>query len=116
MAWVLDLDGVVWRGSDPIAGAADAVARVRAAGHRVWFVTNNALPLRGEVAAKLLAHGMDPADDVVTSPMAAASLVQPGERVLVCAGAGVTEAVEARGAEAVDASARAAGTIDAVIV
>ena len=115
MAWVLDLDGVVWRGSDPIAGAADAVARVRAAGERVWFVTNNALPRRSEVVAKLIAHGMDPGDDVVTSPMAAASLVRHGERVLVCGGAGVTEAVEARGAEAVDASTAATG-IDAVIV
>jgi HAD superfamily hydrolase (TIGR01450 family) len=115
MAWVLDLDGVVWRGSEPIPGAADAVARVRAAGERVWFVTNNALPRRHDVAAKLVAHGIDPHDDVVTSPMAAASLVTPGERVLVCGGAGVTEAVEERGAEAVDAGTAASG-IDAVIV
>ncbi len=41
MAWVLDLDGVVWLADQPIAGAAGAVARLRAAGHRVLFVTNN---------------------------------------------------------------------------
>jgi HAD superfamily hydrolase (TIGR01450 family) len=115
MAWVLDLDGVVWRGEDPIPGASGAVAQLRAAGHRVWFVTNNGLPRRGDVVAKLRAHGIDADDDVVTSPMAAASLVKPGERVLVCGGAGVTEAVEERGAEAIDASATA-GAVDAVIV
>jgi HAD superfamily hydrolase (TIGR01450 family) len=115
MAWVLDLDGVVWRGDDPIPGAAAAVARLRAAGERVWFVTNNGRPKRDEVVAKLAAHGIDAAHDVVTSPMAAASLIEPGERVLVCGGPGVTEAVASRGAEAIDASA-AAGDIDAVIV
>ena len=32
---VLDLDGVVWLADRPIPGAADAVARLRAGGHRV---------------------------------------------------------------------------------
>jgi 4-nitrophenyl phosphatase len=115
MAWVLDLDGVVWRGDQTIAGAAAAVDELRSAGEQVWFVTNNALPRRVEVIAKLAAHGIDAGENVVTSPMAAASLVEPGERVLVCAGAGVTEAVAARGAEAIDA-AIGDPTVDAVIV
>ncbi len=78
MAWILDLDGVIWRGDQPIAGSAEAVARLRSAGEDVWFVTNNALPRRGEVADKLRVHGIDPGDHVVTSPMAAASLVETG--------------------------------------
>ena len=40
MAWVLDLDGVVWLGSEIIEGAAEAVAALQAAGEDVWFVTN----------------------------------------------------------------------------
>ena len=32
VAWALDLDGVIWLGDQPIAGSADAVARLRAAG------------------------------------------------------------------------------------
>jgi 4-nitrophenyl phosphatase len=115
MAWVLDLDGVVWRGTDPIPGAAAAVSRLRDAGEQVWFVTNNALPRRGDIAAKLADHGIDARDDVVTSPMAAASLVEPGERVLVCGGAGVTEALTDRGAEAIDAD-EATTAVDAVVV
>ena len=116
MAWVLDLDGVVWRGDRPIAGSADAVARLRAEGQRVLFVTNNALPTRGEVESKLERHGIDPDDDVITSPMAAASLVTPGERVLACAGAGVIEALAARGVEVVDADDADPGPVDAVVV
>jgi len=117
MAWILDLDGVIWRGDQPIVGSARAVARLRAAGEQVWFVTNNALPRRTEVAEKLAAHGIDPGDEVVTSPMAAASLVAAGERVLACAGAGVVEALIERGAEVVDAgSATADERFDAVVV
>ncbi|MGZ4729037.1 MAG: HAD-IIA family hydrolase [Acidimicrobiales bacterium] len=108
MAWILDLDGVIWRGDQPVPGSARAVERLRAAGEDVWFVTNNALPRRGDVANKLRDHGIDPGDQVVTSPMAAASLIEPGERVLSCAGAGVVEALTERGAEVVDAGDRRA--------
>ena len=60
MAWALDLDGVVWLGATPIPGAAEAVGRLRAAGERVAFVTNNSFGRRGDVADKLSAHGIDP--------------------------------------------------------
>ena len=102
MAWILDLDGVVWLGEEPIAGAGAAVARLRSAGERIAFVTNNSYVPAAEVAAKLVRHGIDPGDDVVTSAMAAAQLVEPGEKVLVCGGPGVRAEVEARGATVVD--------------
>jgi len=35
MTWVLDLDGVLWLSERPIAGAAEAVVRLRAAGHQL---------------------------------------------------------------------------------
>ena len=53
MAWVFDLDGVIWVGERAIAGAADAVARVRASGEPVAFVTNNSFGRRDDVAARL---------------------------------------------------------------
>jgi HAD superfamily hydrolase (TIGR01450 family) len=116
MAWVLDLDGVVWRGDQPIDGAASAVARLRASGQRVLFVTNNALPTRDEVADKLSRHGIESGDDLITSPMAAASLLQPGQRALVCAGPGVAQALAARGVDTVDADVIDPGPVDAVVV
>ncbi|HEY4398565.1 MAG TPA: hypothetical protein VGO28_12915, partial [Acidimicrobiia bacterium] len=36
-----DLDGVVWRGEEPIPGAATAISALRDAGFRVAFVSNN---------------------------------------------------------------------------
>src|SRR5919106_2293376 len=111
VAWVLDLDGVVWLAERPIDGAADAVGRLRAAGERVIFATNNSWARLADQEAKLEGMGIPAAGDVVTSAMAAATLVEPGERALVCGGPGVVEAVAGRGAEPVRD-----GEADAVIV
>jgi 4-nitrophenyl phosphatase len=102
VGWVIDLDGVVWLGSEPIPGGAEAVARLRAAGHAVLFVTNNSFATVAEQEAKLAALGIEAAGDVVTSALAGASLVEPGQRVLVVGGPGIVEAVEARGAVVTD--------------
>jgi 4-nitrophenyl phosphatase len=75
------------------------------------FVTNNSSQAVSDVEAKLAAQGIPPLDAVVTSAMAASELVEPGERVLVCAGPGVVEALERRGAIPVRE-----GDADAVLV
>ena len=98
-----DLDGVVWLAHRPIAGAAEAIARLRAAGATVLFVTNNSGDTIGRQEAALDQVGVPATGAVLTSAMAAAHLVQPGERVLVVGGAGIFEALAARGAVAVDA-------------
>jgi 4-nitrophenyl phosphatase len=115
-AVVLDLDGVLWLGDEPLPGAADAVARFRAAGLAVGFMTNNSsLPVAGYVD-KLGRLGI-PADpgEVLTSALAAADLLaaelSPGSKVLACSGPGVVEALEARGFEVVDS-----GPAEAVVV
>lgn len=111
VGFALDLDGVVWLGDVPIPGAAEAVARLRSAGEPVVFCTNNSNHPVADVEAKLADHGIPPEGGVVTSAMAAAALVEPGERVLVCAGPGVVEALTVRGAVPVRD-----GEADAVIV
>lgn len=108
---MLDLDGVVWLGEEPIPGAADAVARLRAAGERVLFVTNNSSVRLADQEAKLAAQGVPAEGDVITSAMAAATLVQPGATALVCGGPGVVEALHRRGCVPVRD-----GTADAVVV
>lgn len=113
MRFVLcDLDGVVWLAHEPIAGAASAVEQLRSAGLRVLFVTNNSRPVLAEHEVALADHGIAAVGDVVTSAQAAASLVEPGEAVHLCAGPGVAEAVDERGARVVDPAADA----DVVIV
>jgi HAD superfamily hydrolase (TIGR01450 family) len=111
MGWVFDLDGVIWLGDEPVAGSRDAVAMLLAGGADVLFVTNmSAVPV-AEVEAKLARHGIDGTGRVITSALAAASMVEPGARVLLCAGPGVREALEARGITVVTS-----GPADAVIV
>lgn len=111
MAWILDLDGVVWLAHDPIAGAVEAIARLRAAGQRVCFVTNNSSQPVAEQEAKLAAMGVPAHGDVLTSAMAAALLLQPGQTALVCGGSGVGDALKRRGVTAVRE-----GDADAVVV
>jgi len=49
-----DLDGVVWLAHRAVPGSADAVARLRSAGHRVLFVTNNSASTSEEQVASLI--------------------------------------------------------------
>jgi HAD superfamily hydrolase (TIGR01450 family) len=113
--WALDLDGVVWLGAEPIPGAAEAVARLRAAGHPVVFVTNNSASELAHVEAKLAAQGVPASGAVLTSAGAVATLLAAGERVLVCGGPGLVEAVEGRGAVALVNEGRDPGRVDAVV-
>ena len=111
MGWVFDLDGVIWLGDEPVAGSREAVATLLAGGADVLFVTNmSAVPV-AEVEAKLARQGIDGTGRVVTSALAAASLLEPGSRALLCAGPGVREALEARGITVVTE-----GPADAVVV
>jgi HAD superfamily hydrolase (TIGR01450 family) len=113
--WALDLDGVIWRGDVPIAGAASAVGRLQEAGSRVVFVTNNSSQVVAEVEAKLARHGIRAEGAVRTSAQAAATLLAAGERVLVCGGPGLVEAVGSVGAEAVANDGSDPGPVDAVL-
>ncbi len=66
--YVFDLDGTLYLGESLIPGAADTVARLRADGARVVFLTNNPTRLPEAYAAKLTDLGI-PAErtDVVSS-------------------------------------------------
>jgi glycerol-1-phosphatase len=85
---LLDLDGVLYLGPEPIPFAAHAVGRARAEGMRCVFVTNNSSRRADVVAGHLssLGIGAEP-EDVVTSAHAAvawlAQRLPPGSEVLV---------------------------------
>lgn len=112
-----DLDGVVWLAHRPIPGAVEAIARFRSGGRRVLFVTNNSASVVRAHEDALAAIGVDAVGDVVSSAMAGAFLVEPGERALVTGGPGIVEAVEARGAVAMaNTGAEVDGHVDAVVV
>lgn len=116
--WVLDCDGVVWLAEQAIPGSAAAVSRLRAAGRRVVMLTNNSFPRRSDHLAKLERLGMATApEDLLSSAMAAASLLEKGERALVVGGPGLLEALEAREVTVIrPQDAAVADGIDAVVV
>ena len=118
--FVVDLDGVMWLGGAAVPGAAAGVNRLAAAGCDVVFVTNMSRLTVAEQQARLADCGVGGPISVVTSAVAAASLLAPGDRVLVCGGEGIVEAVEEAGAVALRNSAGAVtGTepvVDAVVV
>ena len=101
-AGLLDLDGVLYRGADPVEHAADSVAAARLAGLRIAFVTNNASRHPNVVAAHLSELGI-PAEpeEVVTSGQAAArtlaAAVAAGSAVLVLGTEALAETVAAAG-------------------
>jgi 4-nitrophenyl phosphatase len=112
VTWVLDLDGVVWLADQAIPGAPEAVARVRAAGKQVLFLSNNSGPTIATYVAKLEGMGIQASPaEVVTSAQTAAALVEPGASVLVCAGPGAAEAMIDRKAVIVES-----GQPDVVVV
>lgn len=117
LAVLCDLDGVVWLSHEPIPGSVAAIARLRAAGHRVLFVTNNSMARVEEQEAALARIGIPAEGDVLTSSMAAALLLQPGERALVAGGPGIVQALKGRGVTCVTADDVDGGAlVDAVVV
>jgi HAD superfamily hydrolase (TIGR01450 family) len=95
---LVDLDGVVYVGPDAVPGAAESLARARAAGLRTRYVTNNAARTPSSVAEHLRELGVAADDDeVVTAAQEGAELLASrlpaGSRVLAVGGPGVAAAL-----------------------
>jgi len=109
-AALLDLDGVVYLGGHPIAGAADALVAAAKRGMKLAYVTNNASRSPHAIAAQLSAMGVPAtATDVVTSAQAAARVLADrlpeGAPVLVVGGTGLRLALRERGLRPVTVAA-----------
>jgi HAD superfamily hydrolase (TIGR01450 family) len=79
---VVDLDGVIWLRGEPIQGAPEAIARVRARGAQVVFLTNDPESSRDDYAERLTEIGIPAtADDVVTSAAATARFIGSREHL-----------------------------------
>jgi HAD superfamily hydrolase (TIGR01450 family) len=112
MAWVLDVDGVVWLGGLAIPGAPEAIRRLRAAGEQVVFLTNNSGPTIHDYIGMLADADIDAApEDLATSAQAAASMLAPGSTAAVVGGDGIREALEARGVPIVEVGAAPAAVV-----
>ena len=92
---LVDLDGVVYRGADPVPGVAAVLADRARRGDDVVYVTNNSMWYRTEYVARLADMGapVDP-DRIVSSPRATALYLRehlPDVRRVLALGAGGLE-------------------------
>jgi 4-nitrophenyl phosphatase len=113
VTWLLDLDGVVWLTGAPIAGAADAIDRLRRGGEKVVYFTNNSGPRLAEHLGQLAAAGVKASpEELLTSAQAAALLLDAGSKAAVVGGPGIDEALTERGVTVVGSGEQP----DAVVV
>ena len=80
-AILLDVDGVLHVSGEPIPGAVEAIARLRTAGHRLRFVTNNSSRSRDALASELRDLGLAIEDSELQTAAASAAEVLAGRRV-----------------------------------
>lgn len=73
---MFDMDGVIWRGSEAVPGAAEFLASARKAGRKILFATNNASAHRSVQVTKLQSMNIDATvDEVITSASATAAVL-----------------------------------------
>jgi len=92
---LVDLDGVVYRGADPVPGVAAVLADRASRGDDVVYVTNNSMHYRADYVARLTSMGAPvTAERVVSSARATALHIanhEPGIRRVLVVGAGGLE-------------------------
>jgi HAD superfamily hydrolase (TIGR01458 family) len=93
-AILLDVDGVLHVSGAPIAGAAAAVRRLRADGHRIRFVSNTTTRSRAQVGEQLRLMGIEVEDDELQTTGAVAARVLKGKRVLALTMPGLLDDLE----------------------
>ncbi|HYC06779.1 MAG TPA: HAD-IIA family hydrolase [Candidatus Binatia bacterium] len=134
MLLLVDLDGVVYRGAEPVPGVAAVLADRAARGDEVVYVTNNSMHYRADYVTRLAAMGAPVTPDRVVSSSRATALYlrahQPSVHRVVTIGArGLERELADVGLDVVPAAAaaeraerddldgyEAAGRPDAVVV
>ncbi len=112
MLFLVDLDGVVYRGADPVPGVAAVLSDRVAKGDHVVYVTNNSMFYRSAYVPRLQGMGAPVTEDrVITSARATALYLHEHEpnvkRVLVVGASGLEREMRDVGLE-VTAAAHAA--------
>jgi 4-nitrophenyl phosphatase len=114
--FILDMDGVIYRGAAVLPGAVAFIAGLHASRIPFVYLTNNSTTPPQAVAARLAGMGVTAAaSEVITSAEATASAVaneMPGCRVLLLGEAGIRQALLAEGCSLVQDHREA----DAVVV
>lgn len=104
---LLDLDGVVYRGKDPVDHASESIRAAEAVGLTIEYTTNNSSRFQAVVAEQLCGFGLDVEPwQVITSSVVAARMVAKavpaGAKVLVVGAEHLRQEVERQGLTLVD--------------
>lgn len=104
---LLDLDGVVYRGKNPVAYAAQSIGKAEQAGMTVEYTTNNSSRLQETVAQQLRGFGLDVEPwQIITSSVVASRMVArevpQGAKVLVIGAEHLRREVLSQGLQVVD--------------
>jgi NagD protein len=104
--FLIDMDGVIYRGNEMIPGAIEFVAALRAKRIPFLFLTNNSQRTRRDMVTKLNRMGFEVEDDhVFTCAMATARFLayqKPGGTAFVIGEGGLLNALHANGYSIVD--------------
>lgn len=109
---ISDLDGVTYRGDDPIPSAVKAFQAWDLAGLPYAFVTNNSTKTAREFSEKLNGFGIPTTPDRIVTTCAVAAmrvneLLPAGARVMVIGASALSDAVVAQGFELADSDVSA---------
>jgi NagD protein len=100
-SWLMDMDGVLVREEHAVPGADRFLAQLRERGTPFLLLTNNSIYTRRDLAARLVASGLDvPEEAIWTSALATARFLEdqrPGGSAYVIGEAGLTTALHAAG-------------------
>ena len=101
-AVISDMDGVLWRGSQPMPGLAEFFAFLRRRNLRLILATNNATRTSAQYAARLAEFGVPVSEaEVLTSGDVVADYLttaaRPGTRVFVVGEKALAQSIQARG-------------------
>jgi HAD superfamily hydrolase (TIGR01450 family) len=112
---LIDLDGVVWIGREPVPGSVETLRALLAAGKRLVFVTNNPGQLPEVYAERLRGLGVEVgAEQIVTAGIAVARLAGEGGSAFVIGRSALKEMVAATGAKLLEGEE--AESADVVVV
>jgi len=99
--FIFDCDGVIWKGDTLIDGVEEVLKKLRAAGKKCFFVTNNSTKSRKGYKAKFDSLGLDvAAEEILSSSFAAAAYLEQtkfkdsGKKVYVIGEKGIGEELD----------------------
>jgi len=99
--FIFDCDGVIWRGDSLIDGIPETLAKLRAAGKKMFFVTNNSTKSRAGYKKKFDSLGLDiPPEEIFSSSFAAAAYLEQskfkesGKKVYIIGEVGIGEELD----------------------